>query len=195
MKILRTLFHEAFPRMDAAVLSRETGKSRAGIHRALHEILPTGLLTPVRRGRTTYYAVDSEHPWTRPLADLFRAERTKDNVPHLFPTYWNHLESVVSQLADRQSVEFVVLYGSLTRSPIRPNADVDLFVGTHADSPRLRVDERVLDHPVSVVPMSRDRIRKELKKPSAFLENVIERHVVLYKAPSAAIPWRPSDQT
>lgn len=193
MKILRTLFQEALPQMDAAALSRETGKSRAGIHRALHEILSTGLLAPTRRGRTTYYAVDSEHPWTRPLAELFRAERTKGNVPHLFPTYWNHLEAVVSRLAGHKGVAFVVLYGSLTRSPIRPNADVDLLVGTHPGGKPPDVDQRVLDHPVSVVPMSTDRIRDDLKKPSAFLENVVERNVILYKAPDTTIPWRARD--
>jgi predicted nucleotidyltransferase len=190
VKILRTLFQEALPQMDAAALSRETGKSRAGVHRALHQILSTGLLVANRRRRTTYYAVDPDHPWSRPLAEVFRAERTYGNVPHLFPTYWNHLEAVVAQLAGHDGVAFVLLYGSLTRSPVRPNADVDLLVGLKAGHQRPKFDGHVLGHRVSLVTISTDRTDETLKKRDPFLESVLERHVVLYKAPGATLAWR-----
>lgn len=190
VKILRTLFQEAYPTLDAGALSDETGKSRAGVHRAIKDLVATGVLDRSKRGRTTYYSVDRGHPWAEPLAELFRAERNQDNVPHLFPTYWNHLEDLASGLSRRDGVAYVLLHGSLTRSPVRPNADVDLLVAHDPSTDPPGHEGRLLGHEVSLVAMTTDRVRDKLKADDRFLRSVVERHVVLYRAPDAVLPWR-----
>lgn len=185
VKILRTLFQEAFPQLDADALVDETGRSRSGIHKALDELVATGLVDRTRRGRTHYYAIERGHPWARPLGDLFRTERTQDNVPHLFPAYWNRLEDLARDLSRRDGVVLVLLFGSMTTSPIEPTADVDLFVGLEADAEPPSVEERLLGHEVSLVGMPVDRFAEKLEAGERFAEAVAERNVVLYRDPSA----------
>lgn len=188
MKILRTLFQEAFPQLDAGALADETGKSRSGVHKALGELVATGLLRETRRGRTHFYAVDRQHPWAGPLADLFRAERAQDNVPHLFPTYWNHLEDLANALAREDGVQLVLLHGSMVRPPIEPTADVDLFLGLEAGAEVPEVRRELLGHGVSVVGMAIERFIEKLKAGDAFPTAVAERHVVLYRDPEVTVP-------
>lgn len=185
VKILRTLFQEAFPQLDADALVDETGKSRSGVHKALNEIVATGLVRETRRGRTHYYAVDRGHPWARRLAELFRAERTQDNVPHLFPTYWNRLEDLARDLSRRDGVLLVLLFGSLTRNPVEPTADVDLLVGLDADAEPPSAEEQLLGHEVSLTGMALDRFLEKLEAGDAFAASVAERNVVLYRDPGA----------
>lgn len=189
IKVLRTLLQEALPQLSANQLMDETGRSRGGIHKALKELEGTGVVRSHKRGRTFHYSVNPEHPYTPILQDLFTRERTKDNVAHLFPTYWNHLEDIVSTLARDPGVQFVVLYGSLTRAPVTPEADMDLLVGTEQDEEVAGTDRRIMGHEVSVLALPIDEIREKMNKGDRFMESALERHVVLYRAAGLRAPW------
>lgn len=192
IKVLRTLYQEAFPQMDAASLAQETGKSRASVHRALAELSGFGILVKVTRGRSALYAVNVEHAWFGPFYELFLEERRRHNVPHLFPTFWNHLETVVSRIAQARGVLAIILYGSLTRAPVYPNADVDLLVVTAAKQRVPEQDASVLGHPVSILSMDADVLERKSAGDDAFLASSLERHVLLYKAPDYELPWVPA---
>ncbi|MBI4394313.1 MAG: hypothetical protein HY556_11060 [Euryarchaeota archaeon] len=189
VKILRTLLQEALPQLDLAALSRETGKSVSGVHKALKELQASRLIVSYKRGQTTYFAVDGAHASFAPLLDLFRDERDRQNVSHLFPTMWNHLESIIAGTAKPPAVRFVLLYGSLTRPPIYPDSDVDLFVGL---TPRLGYDPpegKILGHKISVLAMDTDALERKIAANDRFITSVLERNVVLYAAPRYELPW------
>lgn len=189
IKILRTLFQEALPQLGASALMDETGRSRGGVHKALKALEGTGVIQAHKRGREFYYSVNPEHPYTPILQQLFGRERTKDNVPHLFPTYWNHLEDTVSNLARDPGVRFVVLYGSLTRAPIHAEADIDLLVGTESKMQTPETDTTIMGHEVSILGLSVEQADKKVHQGDAFMESALERHVVLYRAPGLRAPW------
>lgn len=188
VKVLRTLFQETFPQFDASALADETGKSVSGVHNVLDDLVATGVVARTRRGRTHYFAVNRDHSWAQPLAELFQRERTQDNVPHLFPTYWNRLEGLAHQLGSAEGVAFLLLHGSLTRSPIEPTADVDLLVGLDEGRQAPSHEESLLGHEVSIVGMEVDRFDEKLRNGAAFAESVAERNVVLYRDPSVELP-------
>lgn len=189
IKILRTLLQEALPQLGASALMDETGRSRGGVHKALKELEGTGVVQSHKRGRTFYYSVNPEHPYTPILQELFGRERTKDNVTHLFPTYWNHLEDVVADLSREPGARFVILYGSLTRAPVHAEADVDLLVGTEGDQQLPETDRRIMGHEVSALGLPVEEVREKLSQGDTFIESALERHVVLYRAPGLKAPW------
>lgn len=191
LKILRALFQEALPQLDASALSAETGKSVAGVHKALAELLPTRVILPVPRGRKTYYAVNASGPWFTELLALFRRERERANAPHLFPTYWNHLEPVVGRLAARSDVLAVLLYGSLVRPPVYPSADVDLLVLLEDKATRPRLEGRVLGHSLSLLALHRSSFERKARAEDDFVASALERHVLLYQDPAYSFPWEP----
>ena len=189
LKIVRTLFHEPLAQLDAAALSRETGRSVAGVHKALAELLPTRIVTPVRRGRTTYYSANGASPWFLDLLHLFRLERERSRAPHLFPTYWNHLEPIVGKLAAHPAVVAVILYGSLVRPPVFPSSDVDLLVVLRDKAERPAVDARLLGHAVSPLYLGRSAFERKAQGADAFMRGVLERHVVLHRHHAYDFPW------
>ncbi len=189
VKILRTLFEEALPQLDASALVAETGRSQGGVHQALKALEGTGVIRSHKRGRTFHYTVNPDHAYVAMLQELFARERARDNVPHLFPTYWNHLEAVVSKLARAPEVQLVLLYGSLTRSPIRGQADVDLLVGTDGRAEPPEIGGRVLGHPVSVVALPTSELEAQTTEGDPFIGSVLRRHVVLYRDARVGVHW------
>lgn len=189
IKILRTLFQEALPQLDAASLARETGKSLAGVHKALSEVEAAGVVVSHQRGRTAFFAANGAHPWFEALQTLFREERTRHNVPHLFPTYWNLMESVVSRFAKARGVRVIAMYGSLTRPPIYPDADIDLLVGFEPPGRPPPLEARILGHRVSMLAIDIDSLEEKVRKKDPFVAGALERHVVLYQAPGYEAPW------
>lgn len=189
MKILRTLFQEALPQLDAAALSLETGKSVAGVHKALAELLPTRVVLPLQRGRTTYYAAHADGPWFQEILTLFRRERERTNAPHLFPTYWNHLEPLVGRVSTDTGVLTLLLYGSLLRPPVYPTADVDLLVVLEDNAPRPHLEGTLLGHKLSLLVLSRSSFEQKARAGDAFVAGALERHLVLYQDAAYEFPW------
>jgi predicted nucleotidyltransferase len=192
MKVLRTLFQEALPQLDAAALGRETGKSVAGVHKALAELLPTRVVVAMRRGRTTYYAANADSHWYADILQLFRSERERTNAPHLFPTYWNHLQPLADHVAAHRGVLAVLLYGSLVRPPIYPTADVDLLIVVEDAAPLPRIEGALLGHKVSPLILTRASFERKSRADDAFIVSVLEREIVLFQDPDYELPGRSS---
>lgn len=189
VKILRTLLQEALPQLDIPALAREAGKSQTGTRKALKGLLSSGTVVSQQRGRTTYYSANGDHPWFPHLLHLFRQERDRHNVPHLFPTFWNHLETIVSDLVKTDDTKIVILHGSLTRAPVYPDADVDLLIGTRDPGPPPTTEQTILGHPVSILTMTTEQLEHKAKKNDPFVMSVLERHVLLYRSHDYRPPW------
>lgn len=189
IKILRTLFQEAFPLLDAEALARETGRSRAGVHLALGELLSSQVLVAHVQGRTRLFAVNRDHRWFGALFQLFRDERLRDGVSHLFPTFWNHLEPVVDRISRIRGVLAVVLFGSVTRPPLYPDADVDLLVVAPKAFVRPLGRNAVMGHNVSLLVMTPEALGKKVATGDEFVRSALERHVVLHVASRYRLPW------
>jgi predicted nucleotidyltransferase len=211
VKILRTLAQPSFPQLDAARLAAETGLSIAGVRRALRDLGATGILQPIRRGRTTFYALHADHAMARSVLDAFRTEAENQGIEHLMPTFWNHLTHVVDRITERDGVLFVLLFGSVARPPVFPGADVDLLVGTRlsavttagadrrsrrgADEVRSTKSEldameaTVMGHPVHILTMDAGEFEAKVRANDAFATNLMTRHVVLYQSAEYTFPW------
>lgn len=189
VKILRTLFQEALPQLDVTALSRETGKSVAGVHKALAELLPTRVVLPLQRGRTTYHAANADSAWFPQILNLFRLERDRTNAPHLFPTYWNHLEPIVGHVGTQRGALALLLYGGFVRPPVYPTADVDLLLVFGDKAPRPRVEGTLLGHKLSPVVLNQSSFEQKARGADAFLAGVLERHLILYQDPAYEFPW------
>lgn len=189
IKILRSLFH-GYRTLDAHALMLETGKSRAGVYKALHELLATDVIFEDSRGRTKYFALTNSHPLFEPLAAQFQAEAQRQPVGHLMPAFWNHLENWVSRLQQCPTVKFALLFGSVLRPPLYPGSDVDILLAVD-DPAKLPVDHAtILGHPVSVTPMQVETYWARRRENDPFLASVLERHVFLYQNPDYAYPWQ-----
>lgn len=188
-KVLRTLFQDALPQLDAGALAGEAGKSVAGVRKALAETQSAGVVLAHQRGRRVFYAANGAHPWFPVLLQLFRHERDSNNVAHLFPTFWNHIEGVVGALTKSEGVLVVALFGSLMRPPIYPDADVDLLVGVASKSAIPSYSGEILGHPVSVLVLETEALERKVRQNDPFITGALERHVVLYQAPGYEPPW------
>ena len=188
MKLLRSLFH-GYRTLDVHGLVQETGKSRAGVYKAVRELLRADLLYEDERGSTRYFGVTNLHPLFEPLDALFQAEARRQPVGHLMPAFWNHLENWLSRLEKVRTVKFALLFGSILRPPLYPDADVDVLAVV--DDPReLSLEPAtILGHRVSVTPMQLDAYWRLRKANDPFLMSVLERHVFLYQSYDYVYPW------
>ena len=188
MKILRSLFH-GYRTLDVHSLVLETGKSRAGVYKAIRELRSADILFEETRGKTGFYGLTNTHPLFEPLNEMFQAEAQRQPVGHLMPAFWNHLENWVSRLEKVPTVKFALLFGSILRPPVYPDADVDVLLAVE-DARELPPEKAViLGHPVSVTPMQVGTYWQRRKENDPFLMSVLERHVFLYQSPDYAYPW------
>lgn len=188
IKVLRCLVH-GYRTLDAHALTLETGKSRAGVYKAVRELLAADVLFEDVRGRTTFYGLSNAHPLFEPLAAQFHAEAQRQPVGHLMPAFWNHLENWVSGLKQFPTVKFALLFGSALRPPLYPGSDVDVLLAVE-DPAELPVEHAdILGHPVSVTPMQVETYWARRRENDPFLASVLERHVFLYQSPDYAYPW------
>jgi predicted nucleotidyltransferase len=188
VKLLRSLFH-GYRTLDVHSLVLETGKSRAGVYKAVRELHSADLVFEETRGKTAFYGLVNAHPLFEPLDGMFQAEARRQPVAHLMPAFWNHLEGWVSRLAKVPTVKFALLFGSILRPPLYPDADVDVLLAVEDPGELPTEAASILGHPVSVTPMQIDTYWRRRKENDPFLMSVLERHVFLYQSPDYAYPW------
>lgn len=189
VKILRSLFH-GYRSLDASGLVSETGKSKAGVYKAIRQLLSVDLVFEEPRGRTTFYALTNSHPLFEPLDALFQAEARRQPTAHLMPAFWNHLENWLARLEDVPGLKFALLFGSILRPPLYPDADVDVLLVVDDPTRVPDLHAEILGHPVSVTPMQVDAYWAARARNEPFLTSALERHVFLYQSPDYRYPWR-----
>ena len=112
--------------LTTTFLARRTGITDQSVRNVLGVLSQAGLLRVYGQGRAASYRIDTSHPVSRMLVELFRAEHRR-------------IAAVLEKIrvvAERQSPRPVAvwLYGSVARGEDRVDSDMDLLLVVEDDA-------------------------------------------------------------
>lgn len=146
VRVLRVI-HEWPGPVSVRQIASETGMTPQGVRIVLESLVSDSLLDVLGDARTQLYTRRPDHPWTRPLADLFAAER------QLWESVIGRMRAVFDAAP---AVKAAWIYGSVARGEDRVHSDIDVAVLTEpaADSVKLLAElgQIEADHYVSISP-------------------------------------------
>ena len=117
VRLLRVLATRGLP-LSVSQLEKECGLSARGTRLALENLIRSQVVSQLGAARSRLYCMDSRHPLTVAITNLFQ-----DEMQH-----WNSMLSSVREALKVQQVTAAWYYGSVARGEDTPASDFDLAI-------------------------------------------------------------------
>lgn len=168
---------------------RETTKNKSAVYNALDSLKKEKVVVALRtEGKTKYYRTNTQSELTTSIQTLFQEERNIElglrNVPvKAINTLLNTRTKLINNI---ESLDKVILFGSVARNQYTPTSDIDLYIVVEDKSKE--IEDKIYDiihsyeHEFSTIIKSKEDYKQDFEKPPSNLAESIlkEGYVLLY---------------